>query len=118
MQSAAATLLKSSKKKAYDRLRAHCQKPGSCSGWSCSSASGRAGPRWVHAVPCTYIIYIGDPTALWALIAAGWAWVMANPRISTAVGGRGGDRAVGATARSSYNLLPPRVASLKHSKYV
>ena len=92
VQLAAATLLKSSKKKAYDRLRAHCEKP-----WLVRLLELRArkwsrwSSRWVHALPMyVIIIYIGDPTALWALIAPAWAsftasclqawaWIVANP---------------------------------------
>jgi hypothetical protein len=89
VQLAAATLLKSSKKKAYDRLRAHCEKP-----WPVRwvELQARKWSRWSsNAVPIyIYIIYIGDPTAMWALITAAWAsfaasclqawaWVVANP---------------------------------------
>ena len=89
VQSAAATLLKTSKKKAYDRLRAHCEKP-----WLVRWVELRARKwsRWSsNAVPIyIYIFYIGDPTALWAFIATAWAsfaasclqawaWIVANP---------------------------------------
>ena len=89
VQLAAATLLKSSKKNAYDRFRAHCEKP-----WLVRWVELRARKwsRWSsNAVPIyIYIFYIGDPTALWAFIATAWAsfaasclqawaWIVANP---------------------------------------
>lgn len=89
VQLAAATLLKSSKKKAYDRLREHCAKP-----WPVRwlEVQARKWSRWSsNAVPIyIYIFYIGDPTALWAFIATAWAsfaasclqawaWIVANP---------------------------------------
>ena len=74
-------LLKPKRKNAYDRLRVYCQRP-----WLLRWAKkqqykwSRWSSRWVHALPMyVIIIYIGDPTALWALIAPAWAWVMANP---------------------------------------
>ena len=89
VQLAAATLLKSSKKKAYDRLRKHCAKP-----WPVRwlELQARKWSRWSsNAVPIyIYIFYIGDPAALWAFIAMAWAsfaasclqawaWIVANP---------------------------------------
>ena len=89
VQLAAATLLKSSKKNAYDRFRAHCEKP-----WLVRwlELQARKWSRWSsNAVPIyIYIFYIGDPTALWAFIATAWAsftasclqawaWIVANP---------------------------------------
>ena len=77
-------LLDPKKKKAYDRRRAYCQRP-----WILRWAKkqqykwSRWSSRWVHALPMyVIIIYIGDPTALWALIAPAWAWVMANPGVT------------------------------------
>ena len=74
-------LLDPKKKKSYDRRRKYCQRP-----WFLRWAKkqqykwSRWSSRWVHALPMyVIIIYIGDPTALWALIAPAWAWVMANP---------------------------------------
>ncbi len=74
-------LLDPKKKKAYDRLRKYCQRPRFLR-WAKKQQYkwSRWSSRWVHALPMyVIIIYIGDPTALWALIAPAWAWVMANP---------------------------------------
>ncbi len=85
-------LLDPKKKKSYDRRRKYCQRP-----WFLRWAKkqqykwSRWSSRWVHGLPMyVIIIYIGDPTALWALIAAAWAsfaasclqawaWIVANP---------------------------------------
>ena len=85
-------LLDPKKRKAYDRRRAYCQRL-----WILRWAKkqqykwSRWSSRWVHALPMyVIIIYIGDPTALWALIAPAWAsftasclqawaWIVANP---------------------------------------
>ncbi len=85
-------LLKPKKKQAYDRRRVYCRRP-----WFLRWAKkqqykwSRWSSRWVRGLPVyVIIIYIGDPTALWALIATAWAsfaasclqaraWIVANP---------------------------------------